>query len=369
MSARQFDTNGWFEIKGNPLSKVGIFDYSGAQIGAPPDQAGRVFRVFRPEEELSDADAVASFRLAPIIDDHEMLGGTHTPAEQKGVHGVIGEDVSFKDGVLSGNIKVFSSTLAEKIKNGKTELSCGYRCRYDFTPGTWNGQPYDVVQRTLRGNHLALVDEGRMGPEISVLDHLVFTVDAKEKPPVVDNAKLIEALQALINMIQEGTAPAGDPPTAPPAPVKDEEPAPEAAPPAGDPPKVETEDGDEDKPEVATEDSKLKAQVAKLQGELAALKSAPVAMDEKSLVAALAQKADLASRLSLHVGTFDHASMTVADVATYGVTKLGIKCPKGQETTALDAYLLAKTVPTPVATGQDAKSSSLAKLITDYAGA
>ncbi len=32
MSARKPDGNGWVEIKGNPISKVGVFEYSGGQI-------------------------------------------------------------------------------------------------------------------------------------------------------------------------------------------------------------------------------------------------------------------------------------------------------------------------------------------------
>ena len=31
-----------------------------------------------------------------------------------------------------------------------------------------------------RGNHLALVENGRMGPDVAVLDHFTFTVDNKE---------------------------------------------------------------------------------------------------------------------------------------------------------------------------------------------
>lgn len=182
MSARTYDLNGWFEVDRNPISRVGVFPYSGAQIGAPdPD---RIYRVYRPAEELSDPEAMASFRLCPIVDDHTMLGEGATPAETKGVAGVIGEGLTFEGDVLYSNLKVFSDTLAQKIKNGKTELSCGYRCVYDFTPGVWNGQEYDVVQRRIRGNHLALVDEGRMGPGVAVLDHMVFTVDAKEATDV-----------------------------------------------------------------------------------------------------------------------------------------------------------------------------------------
>jgi len=52
-----------------------------------------------------------------------------------------------------------------------------------------------------------------------------------------------------------------------------------------------------------------------------------------------ARKATIYNRLSKVVGAFDSASMASADVAKYGVKKLGIKCKDGAEFDALDAYL------------------------------
>ena len=97
MTKRQKDINGWFEVKDNPISKVGVFDYSGAQIGAA--DPNRIYRVYRPAEELADPATIESFKLLPIVDDHTMLGNPNegmTAAEDKGVAGVIGEEVYFK---------------------------------------------------------------------------------------------------------------------------------------------------------------------------------------------------------------------------------------------------------------------------------
>jgi hypothetical protein len=192
MSERLYDINGWFEVPRNPLSKVGVFPYLGRSIGAPePD---RIYMVYRPEEELSDPETVASFRLSPFVDDHTMLGDDEdsglTPAERKGVHGVIGERVHYdaQDRTLYGNLKVFSKALSNRIKAGKREISCGYRCAYEQRAGVFEGQRYDYIQRRIRGNHLALVDQGRMGPDVRVLDHLKFTVDAKDMIPMAKDA-------------------------------------------------------------------------------------------------------------------------------------------------------------------------------------
>lgn len=362
-SSRNYDLNGWFEIKGNPLSKVGVFDYSGAQVGAPPADADRIYRVYRPAEELAAPETLASFRLTPLINDHTMLGEGFTNAEDYGVDGVIGEDVYFSDDVLRGNIKVFSKALAEDIKKGKTELSCGYRCIYDFTAGSWNGQVYDVIQRKIRGNHVALVDEGRMGPDVSVLDHLIFTVDAKEQMPVDEETKaLLQSIAARLDKLEAAAKPADEPP----APVID------ATPPVVDPPAEEKPPVSEPPPakdEEPTSMDQALAQIATLQGQIAALSAKP-AMDEAAIVAISADRADLVERLSTHIGTFDHGRMTIAQISAYGVEKLGIKnVPKGHERVALDAALQAKTAPSPVTTAADNSNSPLSAKIAAHTGA
>lgn len=48
---------------------------------------------------------------------------------------------------------------------GLKELSLGYNLTLDETPGEWNGQHYDAIQRDIRINHLALVREARAGEQ------------------------------------------------------------------------------------------------------------------------------------------------------------------------------------------------------------
>jgi 8-oxo-dGTP pyrophosphatase MutT (NUDIX family) len=186
---REWDTNGWFEVLDNPLSTVGVYQYSEASVrkGGDPN---KMVGVYRPAEELDNEETIKSFRLTPWTDDHPdaLLGPEDqglVPAEQKGVHGVIGEKTYYRDGTLYGNIKVFSEALARKQAAGKRELSLGYRC--DFVPceGVHDGVPYQYVQKNIRGNHLSSVRAGRMGSGVRVLDAaeeltLCFALDLKE---------------------------------------------------------------------------------------------------------------------------------------------------------------------------------------------
>lgn len=199
MTARVQDANGWYEVPRNPLSRVGVFPYTKKSTQYPgwEGDPGGIVMVYRPQEELSDPETVQSFRLTPWTDNHAMLGNPEvdpnlTSPEKKGVHGTIGEQLEYDptDRTLYGNVKVWSSSLAAAIDAGKKELSCGFRCVYEFTAGVFEGQPFQAIQRRLRGNHLATVEQGRMGPGIAVLDHFSFAFDASELKEVKPMAKV-----------------------------------------------------------------------------------------------------------------------------------------------------------------------------------
>lgn len=368
MDAREYDGNGWFEIKANPISKAGIFPYSGRQLGLTGPDADRIFNVLRPPEELADPECVESFKLLPWIDDHVMLGPVAQemtdralPAEKKGVQGVIGEEVFYKDGTLYANIKAFSSTLAALIEAGKRELSAGYRCIYDMTAGVWNGLRYDAIQRKIRGNHLALVAEGRMGPDVAVMDHFTFTFDAKELEMAEENkggegggagSMTLEQCVAMVSELAPQVAKLTEA-------FAKLSPGAAATPAATE---LDNDDmsGDKGAPAAGGAATPAAAAPAKKEGEGGEGTPAGSGMDERAFVARIAKRDDLAAKISQHVGTFDHKSMTLDDVVAYGCDKLGIKADKGHEAAMLAGYLQAKPAGTPAASvsGMDAATAT-----------
>ena len=52
----------------------------------------------------------------------------------------------------------------------KFELSPGYTYRAVMEPGKFEGEPFDGRMVDITFNHLAVVEEGRQGPEICVSD-------------------------------------------------------------------------------------------------------------------------------------------------------------------------------------------------------
>lgn len=348
-SARIIDSNGWAEIKGNPISRVGVFPYSGRQIDSSLDP-DKIYQVYRPEEELSSQACIDSFKLLPWVDLHpnRLLGSEadgRMPAEEKGIEGVIGEDVYFENGILYGNLKLFSDHMDGKIDDGVRELSAGYGCIYELVSGVFNGQPYDAIQRNIRGNHLALVPEGRMGPEVAVLDKLTFTFDAKEiKMAKTEEEKNEENLKGAADRaakdgFKKYMADEEDP----------EEKAERKEAGAKD---AEPEEKEEPKKEKKAEDKKAKDSDEEGEKQNKAEtkkedKEARSGLDSamKSLFVEVKRRDTLASRLSSFVGSFDASEMTASEVASYGIQKLGIKAPKGQEMAALDGFMHGRTAP------------------------
>lgn len=385
---REFDKNGWFEVKDNPLSKEGVFYYRGASIrladGTQPPDLDKLYGVYRPAEELSDDEAINSFKLVPWVDDHTMLGNENlgmTPAEKKGVSGVIGEDVYFKDGVLYGNIKAFSESLARKIENGKKELSLGYRCRYEHAPGVWNGQSYDYIQRDLRGNHLALVDSGRMGEDVRVLDHddtnlgqFNFTCDSFMEKKQMTLEELMEQLRdltpeqisALSVKIKEVKQTDSDDEQEDDSDGENEHLEDEFS--ANE---NESKDNEEETDANSTLD-KLLAVIERLATRVDALEkglskttdSEEASESEQSeddenedvkgegmdaaeltklAMVKIANRDKLYKQVSRHTGAFDCSAMDEMDVATYACGKLGLKTQKGQELAMIQGYMANRT--------------------------
>lgn len=354
-SARKEDLNSFITVERNPISRSGVFQYLGRSIGAPePD---KIYNVYRPAEEFDD-ETIESFKLLPIVNDHTMLGPWEKgmmPAEEKGVHGTTGESVEFKDGILYATLKIFSDTLAKMIEAGRTALSLGYRCIYQQASGIFDGQPYEYIQRNLRGNHLALVDAARC--DVAVLDnHMAFdhfdlALDNAKETIMAEEAKKDETEERL-KKVEDGIKAIMDRMDAKDAEEKEEKKKAEdkamcdkakdeSAEEEEKKEKKEIKGEDEEKDEGKKE-SMDAAELKAVKAELASFK----ATAHKTILSEISRRDALAQQLSQHIGTFDHADKTLAEVTKYGIEKLGITCPAGHEETALNAYLSGKKAST-----------------------
>ena len=165
------------------LTRTGIFEYRMAD--------GSVRRELRLPDDVFAADALGSFSMVPVTDGHpdpakEPRGLTADNVAHYQV-GQVGENIHPEGDKVAAVLMITSAKAIEKVLAGKTQLSCGYDCETDETPGEWNGQRYDAIQRRIRGNHVALVDVARGGPEIRLrldsADGAMVASDGDVKPP------------------------------------------------------------------------------------------------------------------------------------------------------------------------------------------
>lgn len=137
------------------LGRIGIQTYMNSD--------GTLRREYRPAEEVFNSDSLASFAGKPITDEHPNEPVTAKNAKKLSVGSIQSEAKQDGDNVVASIIIHDAETIDKAISGGKKELSLGYKVDLDETPGEWNGQKYDAVQRNIRVNHLAIVPKGRAG--------------------------------------------------------------------------------------------------------------------------------------------------------------------------------------------------------------
>ena len=150
--------NGFVRAEGY-LTRAGIFVYR--------DAKGNTVRELRPPEEVMHPDALASFALVPVTNEHPPEALTADNAKQYAV-GSVSESVAPEGDKVRATLMITDADAIAALDAGRSELSCGYTADVVIEPGTWQGQRYDAKQTNIRGNHVALVDAGRAGPTCSI---------------------------------------------------------------------------------------------------------------------------------------------------------------------------------------------------------
>lgn len=142
------------------------FARTGLQRYRNPDGSIRV--ELRPEEEVTRQDAILSLGGLPVTLEHPPALLTPDTAAQY-QKGATGSRIEYDDGFVSGTITLTDREAIEAVeRKDAREISVGYRVEYDPTPGIYQGQWFDGVQRKISGNHVAVVRRARGGPELRI---------------------------------------------------------------------------------------------------------------------------------------------------------------------------------------------------------
>lgn len=164
MGAGKLTQDGFLRQLDVVVSRVGVFPYRRAD--------GSIRRELRHPDEVFAQESLDSFAGKPVTLTHSALVVTSDNAHEH-AKGALGDSLRKErrgsvDVVVASSVTVYTKDAIDAYNNGKRQLSLGYQVQLDETPGEWNGQRYDAIQRNIRGNHIALVNQGRMGPIASL---------------------------------------------------------------------------------------------------------------------------------------------------------------------------------------------------------
>lgn len=185
-SVRWVDKDGRLHVKRSNFTRVQIAPYRGDEIpdwekrGLDPE---KIYHAYRPAEELSKPETVRSIEGIPIQLRHN-LDFPDSPAKKTRV-GSTGDLASFEFPYLTNSLHLHDQKAIDLVNDGlMRELSLCYHYDPDFTAGeTDDGKKYDFVMRNIRGQHLALVEEGRAGASCCVADSAEKVKNSKISPP------------------------------------------------------------------------------------------------------------------------------------------------------------------------------------------
>jgi len=138
--------------------RTGIQLYTGAEIGMVDTD---VVRVYRPEDEVRSPASLQSFSHAPVTMGHPVEAITADNWKDFAI-GEVSTAATWEDDHISLPLILKDAAAIAAVEAGTRELSAGYVCTLDCTPGTTpQGEAYDAVQRGIVINHLAVVPRGR----------------------------------------------------------------------------------------------------------------------------------------------------------------------------------------------------------------
>lgn len=171
-SARSYDGNGHLIVDKTIITKAAVNPYYGREIpnhealGLDPN---KIYNLLRDPAELEKG--MKSFGGLPLMLKHVPVSADDPQKEY--VVGSIGTELNMDGEDVKTSLRVWDQEAINLIEKEKlNELSSGYAYEPDMTAGEYNGVKYDGIMRNIHGNHVALVERGRIGRDAIIADSL-----------------------------------------------------------------------------------------------------------------------------------------------------------------------------------------------------
>lgn len=215
-SVRKTDENGYLHVATSHITKATVNPYYGHEIPGAEDKGldpDKIYYGLRDPDELQKS--LPTWAGLPLHIEHH-IDSADAPQKLTRV-GTVGTEITWNAPYVDAPLTVWDRQAIDGIEDGSfRELSCAYRYDPDFTAGEFDGKKYDFVMRNIRGNHVALVEEGRAGPDVLVADAAItankqkklekimkklqsFFRGAKDNDPATEQ-KEVDLAQAIIDL-------------------------------------------------------------------------------------------------------------------------------------------------------------------------
>ena len=154
-------------------ARTGVYDYAGSEIDPKNEHGLRdkaIVKVLRDDKTVFDRAAVQSFIGKPITNDHPATPVTADNWRDHARGAIMG---ALRDGdYVAFDYLLTDAAAIAAVDAGKRELSNGYGAELEFGQFTApDGTICDARQSKITGgNHVALVDRGRAGPDCAIKD-------------------------------------------------------------------------------------------------------------------------------------------------------------------------------------------------------
>lgn len=154
----KLDDNGYL-VTTAKLARTGAMQYLGEEIDR---QKGQVFDIYTEEDELFNQETIDSFEGKTVTNDHPAEMEVNASNWKELAVGHI-RNVRQDGEYLIGDVIVNDAKTIKDIQSGKIELSLGYDADLVDVDGK-------IKKANIKGNHLAIVDEGRCGDKCKLGD-------------------------------------------------------------------------------------------------------------------------------------------------------------------------------------------------------
>jgi uncharacterized protein len=153
---------GFLLCRNVPIARTGTLVYMAGEIPSTPDSTGFI-QVTREAGDVFAPSAIASFEGKPVTNLHpDKMVTPETWGEV--VVGTV-QNVHQEGNLLVADLLISQADAIRDVQSGLREVSCGYEAEYEQI------EPGKARQRSIVGNHVALVPRGRCGSTCSIKDH------------------------------------------------------------------------------------------------------------------------------------------------------------------------------------------------------